>query len=512
MTLNAKPGFQSSDTTYVEVIIYQHGTDPVVLAADGILGFEMNGQKPGDPAPSIVSVQTQKQMGAASGSFSINVKPSQAAIALFDKLVDDDWVDIVFYKHGDGYHVMRGMLDEVKRSRSVSGNGATSEMFMLSGRDFGKVWENTPVWFSPFANDFITQAVSNRIFDGVPSIYGSPGRTPITFLRDFMEALTDNDGVNWTPPLGIPGLSSLTFTGNVAFNDTNGESQYFQNIPMRNQYNPNGMNPDGMLWQLAYEYSDPMFTELYTDLLPDGDPLSPRLTLGDPLSTLDTKMSVVLRDKPFQFQPTSVPPGFVSLWDLLPTHTVNRHEIISDDVAKSGFERYNAFFVAPRILQEALSSHALYVIAPLIDRDSIKYHGWRRMDIQSNVVPDPENPELYGGPDVNNLCSYQRQLLRDWYCMNPYLLSGTFVLGHGRPDIKIGNKMSIPGGVLNPTDVEADETYYVESVTNSWQAGMGIRTSVGVTRGWVGTDAEYLTTLSKVADRYTLPSMALTLT
>jgi hypothetical protein len=501
---NSTPGFQASDHTRPEVVIYQKGDDPIILSAVPFVNFKLDGRRASDKNPSVIGVQTNKEINSASGTFQISLKPSQQAETLFNRLVDDDWVDITFYKGADGFHTMRGLIDEVNRNRIKA--GATSETFTIIGRDFGKVWECTPVWFDPYANELATSAASLKVFGGIPELYQSPGVAPLLFLRDFMEELTAANGVNWSPPLGMPGIiNSSTFTGNVNFHDAPlVGSIHFQNNPQRQIYNANGLNPEGMLWQLAYEYSDPMFTELYVDMHPTlGGPYDTRIATGQPYLNYETEMSVVLRDKPFPFWPTSAPPGFFPTWNTLPNHFMQKREIVNYDVSRSGYERYNAFFVAPKIPQESIASHALYLIAPLIDRQSIKRHGLRRLDIMSNVTPDP-----LGGLDEGVLATFQRQIIRDWYCMNPYLLSGTISTGHGRPDIKIGNKLTIPGGVYSPTHIEGDETYYVESVTQDWQAGRGMRTSVGVTRGWIGTYPEYMAALNKMILRYSLPTMA----
>lgn len=509
-TTAATPGFQGSDHSYAEVIIYQHGDDPVVLSAVPFIGYNMDGQKSSDKTPSITSVMTQKELGAASGNFQVTVKPSRESEILFDKLNDDDWVDIIFYKGDEGHHVMRGLIDETRRARGVGGKGATTETFTIAGRDFGKIWESTPIWFSPYANDLVTQAASIKLFDGLPTNFHSPGLAPFFYLKEFIEEFTALGGVNWAPPKGMPGVNPLTFTGNIEFGEDLlgfgggeiGSSMYVQNKPARKVFNANAMNPQGMCWDLAREYSDPAFTELYVDLLPNGDPYSPRLSLGDSISPLETKMSVILRDKPFPVMPDTISQtGFVPQWNLLPTHTVNRQEITTDDIGKSGYERYNSFYVTPRLVQEVVGSFATNMLAPLIDKESVKRHGIRRMDIQSNVTPDLQ--------DFNVFARAQRNFLRDWYCMNSYYLSGTISLAHGRPDIKIGNKLSIPGTILSPTNIEGEETYYIESVINNWQAGTGTRTTAGVTRGWIGTDAEYLAALTKVTARYAEPPLLL---
>ena len=497
---NAIPGFQGSDTSWPEVTIYTHGDDPIVLSPEGGLGSVLSGQKASDAAPSIVSVQTQKSLGSASGSFTVAVKASQTAENLFEYVVDDDWVDIVLYKHDEGWHVMRGLVDEIGRDRVATGNGTTVESFVINGRDFGKIWELTPIWFSPMANDIVTQAVSGRVFDWVPLT--SPGGAPISFLRDFLEELSTFDGPNWELPVGIPGTLPISLINNVDFGeDIQGNSKWYQDIPPKTQFNLNALNPNGMVWQLAREYSDAQFTEMYVDMLPGGDPFSDDIANGTSLQPIDMKMTVVLRDKPFPVLQSSVP-GWIPTWDDLPVQTVQRQEILSDNVSKSGYERYNAFFAAPRLLQEAMGSYALETQAALVDKESIKRHGLRRMDVQSNVQP--------GGTtliDAKLMAEWQRNLLRDWYCLNPYMLSGTFGLGHGRPDLKIGCRMRIPGQVKELTGIEADEQYYIESVGNSWQAGTGMRTTVGVTRGWIGDDADYIAELLLAAARYSLTEL-----
>jgi hypothetical protein len=134
-----------------------------------------------------------------------------------------------------------------------------------------------------------------------------------------------------------------------------------------------------------------------------------------------------------------------------------------------------------------------------MDRESIRRHGILRMDVTSDTTPD----EL----DYSIFSWWQRQILRDWYCLNPYFLSGTFQLGHGRPDIKIGNRLLVPEDRISATGVDGSENYYIETVGNTWQAGVGMRTTIGVTRGWIGTDASYEHWLDMVAGGYVEPPL-----
>lgn len=488
----SRPGFQGSETTTAKITLYQHGDDPVILMGEGSTDY--SGRKSTDTVPSVVSLQTSKSIGTASGNCSLTVKPSKAAESLFDSLVDDDWIDISLGRHGNYWHVFRGLLDEIRVTKAVGGTGATTEVFTLTGRDFGRIWETTPVWFNPYAShDFVSEAKSREIFNGVLEIAKDPATVAFMFLRDFLEAIADDKGGNWNPPKGMPGIINDSFPDSVAFS-----KDWFQNVPARINFNLTGAVPQGTLWDLAKQYSDPMFTELYTDLLPDGDPFSPRIAAGDPLDPKDTKMTAVIRDKPFPVIYEGLP-EFTPSWDFLPLIDVQRQEIATADLGRSGFERFNTYFIAGLMQQENFPEHAISLLAPLYDAAGIRRHGMRRMDVQSSVQPDPSV-----SLDLTSLFANLRYLLRDWYCMNPYLYSGTIELAHGRPDIKIGCRVRIPGAVLSNNQERVTETYYVETVDHTWQFGSGIRTILGVTRGWLGTDAAYLEALAKVAGRYKL--------
>jgi len=481
-SVDPRPGFQGSETSWVDVTIYQHGNDPVLLSSLGGT-FNLRGRRDTDPAHCVVAAQTSKSLGAASGSFVVSLKPSKIAEEIFQWLADDDWVDLVFYRHSQPWHVMRGLVDEVRRSRNVSGTGATSTVYTITGRDFAKVWEITPVWFSPYAdNQIVTDAISNQVMQFLPTVIGSPPVAVEAYFRKFLEELSNSAGVNWNPPPGMKGIVDNSFLKSVTFHKAN-----FQNVPARKQFNPNGLIPNGTLWQLAQQHSDPLFTELFVDLLPDGDPMSAKLAAGDALDLGDALMTVVVRDKPF---PTA---GLAPVWGKLPMFTVPRQQIITSDIGRAGYERFNTYFTAPLLHQESMGQSAINILAPLTNMQEIKFHGMRRMDVQSSIVPD----DL----DFVKLSAAQRKIIRDWYCLNPYLLSGTINLGVGRPDIRVGCRLKVPSGV-NP---ENDETYYIEQVGQGWQFGKGTRTNLGVTRGWIGDDASYQDKLDEVSAAYKYP-------
>jgi hypothetical protein len=482
-----KPGFQGSETSSAEIIFYTQKGDPVVFVGANQERDERilaDGRGRGSVNPSLLSLSTSKSMGAASGTWQAIMKPPGPSENLFDRILDDDWVDISFSRHGKKWHTMRGLVDQVHRTTVVSGSGATSEAFQITGRDWGKIFEVTPIWFSIFTDDVISGGVSYKVFGGQTNIQGDPGQTVEGFLRGFLEELAGTGRAVWEFPPTMPdALGNPTFVDNLHF-----DFERFSNDPPRIGINPNYLMPQGTVWEMAQEWSDPMFHELFVDTLPPF----PEVNLANEFGLDDTLFTVVFRDRPFPSieDGPNDETGQDSAWFSLPMHIIPRQAVANAEVGRAGMERFNAFFVAPQIAQEAVGAGAIDLYAPLWSPDDILRHGLRRFDVKSKYT----SPKA----ELLTLSSRLRTRVRDWYCINPYLLSGTIALGIGMPNIHIGNRIRIPG-TQGP---DFDETYYVESVSNRWQFGPGMRTEMGVTRGWIGTDDSYLDALGLIAGNY----------
>lgn len=493
---NPRPGFQGSETSRVQVLHYAQGGDPVIFGAEGAMEFK--GRYRQDSDHSIISVSTSKNLESA-GQFTIQLKPAKGVTdTLLDRVVDDDWIDIIFTRHDRTWHTMRGTVDRISRSRAVAGSGATSWVYTITGRDFQKIWEITPIWFNRLALENVEGGWAYQIYSQIPNLGGSPDNVVQAFLRGWFEKFGAVGRVNWAMPSTIPNTTG-TFIGDIA---AGWNVAGFSNIPPRKAIDANLMNPTGTLWTLAKGWSDPAFCELFCDLGKQGTQLFP----DEELDINDSRMSVFFRDRPFPITSTvkddtgALPAGLQvdlnSAWFQLPLHVVNRQEIQSDDVSRDGSERMNAFFVGPQLVQDLLGAGGMDMTQPLWDPADILRHGLRRYDINSNYKTD--------GGTLLLLSVVQRYILRDWYVINPYLLSGTIVLAHGRPDIHVGTRIRIPG---EGGDTALDETYYVEGVNHSWSLGPGIRTTLQVTRGFIGTDNSLLQAIKDAVGNYSVPTV-----
>jgi hypothetical protein len=474
-------GFQGSEHTGVEVRFYPQGGDPVVIDQES---FKPTGRLRYDPEPSIISANTSHQLGAPSGTWSLTMKEGKRhhVRGLFDELVDDDWVDISFFRFGKRWHVVRGLVDDVRRSKQAALDRGTSRVWTVSGRSFGSIWEKTPIWFNVYSDENVSGAVSQKVFQSGENILGAPPVAVDGYLYGFLRELGGVGRATWTMPKGMPGVGA-TFVDSFEHNFLG-----YPDDPQLFGINNNWLCPTGNLWALAKEWSDPMFNELIPGLYRRADSRPDfNLQPGKELEVDDSKMFVIFRERPF---PTMAQRNF-SPWFKLPMWVVPEQMVVSDNVGRSGMERYNAFFVAPQLVQEVLPEAGVDIAQPLWDQDDILKHGLRRLDIVSKYTS--LNADLAG------LSTQQRIKVRDWYCLNPYFLNGSIELGIGLPDIRVGSRFRIAG----KRSADEDTTYYVESVGHNWVFGPGLKTSLGVTRGWIGTDDQLLEALERVTDRYT---------
>lgn len=467
-------GFQGSESTSVDFLLYSHGDDPQLPDKSQAFDLRATGSSDRDVQPSLLSAQTAKSMGAPSGTWQVSLK---TRFDLSTLLLDDDWVDIVFRRHGRPYHVMRGLLRDFRRVDETDGQGATIETWTLSGDEWSVIFPRTPVWFNRYAAENVGNKTTLQVFEAL-NVAGDPEETVEKILFGFLETLTGLGRANWEMPPAVPGRAE-NIVDAINFN-----AEQFVGEPERLSVSTQFMDPNGVgIWSLAQEWSDPMFCELWCDLGgPDGEYLDPdRETTPE-----QTSMTVFFRDRPF---PT-LDVGSASFWFTLPTTTIpNTHIVRNDAQGRTGAERYNAYNVNPQALQSVVGQNSL--VAPLWDPLDVRRHGLRRFDVQSRY--------LVAANDILSMSSFQRRRIRDWHCLNPYLFSGTIQLGRVYPGIRIGQRVHVKG----PSE-EDDVLYYVEEVSHTWEQQAGGRTKLGVTRGWRGPEREILAAIETQAQRYQL--------
>lgn len=514
VTLNggyARPGFQSSEKGGTLVNVYRKGTDAFIAAR----GLDQNGVMPLDgrgPAsenPSLISANMSRNMGTP-WSFTLSMKAPQLNPNLLEMCTDDDWVDIFLTRWGYSWHTIRGMVDEMRRDRNVTGSGATSTVYTMTGRCFQKAYEDTQIWANRYSKEPVVGAGAIRLIQA-PNQTGNVAMTTSYFLKSWLMQIAGYGRANVSMPQSMPNVAE-TFADTVQIL-TDG----YSNIPARFACSPSLCMPEGSVWELAKAWSDPMFCELYTDLIPSGfsnigKVVSDIVDISDPTlfsqaavlgqlatDTSDTTMSVVMRDKPFpmidpEIAAAGLPVGLDSPYFRIPMYIVPRQYIIADSIGWSGYQRINTALVSSQLLQEFTKGPLVQLVQPLWAPSDMHDHGMRRLDVTSQYLADGEG-------SLFTMSKVQRLMARDWYCMNPYLMNGTISFGVGLPDLHIGTRLRIPGA----TSADDDETFYVEGISHAWSVQQGLRTTATVTRGWRGSDADYINTLQAIAAQYSSP-------
>ena len=480
------PGYQGSENSGVELHVYSHGDDPFIQSSPGEILFDGRTRK--DKNPSIVSVQYQKALGQPSANFVVQIQDPQNTIR--DRIADDDWVDLTFTRFGEKHHILRGMIDTIRESVTII-NGASENVVEITGRDHGKVWEQTQVFFNRF---LVTdgRTVFNEALEASGAINGSPSETVFAFLQFFLARLSrESLSPSWVLPAGIPNIEQgASFVRSVDFNDRNGGHTNgigFTNNPERITVNAWNFDPQGnQLWDLAQSWSDPQFCEMYTEIVDAKTGAIP-----DPGTAVDrtgTQMALIFRDRPFPYGDG----GTEGAWWNLPTFNLTRQDLGNGtNVGRGGEERINAFMSKIKGLNET-AANQIELTGVLADLESIKRHGPRIMSSMSDYVARAPT-------SLARFTNFQRTQLCDWFSLNPVFLNGTLPLARGFPDIRVGTRVR----VLGEEGPEDDVTYYVEGISHNWSLQQGMRTTLTVTRGWRGTDDSLKAAIDKARSRFT---------
>lgn len=443
---------------------------------DGFDG-EVRGSHP--DVGSIISVSTTKAFGGASGTFSITMKKPQKK---FDKRSllrlwpdpEDVWVAIYFIVDGQRIDTLLGLVDSINENVQRSGEGARSETYTISGRDFGKIFETTTAFLNVFQPSVI-QSLRGIADLGQHFV----GGTPEVYIRTLIDTWIGNSGLPsqlWRLPNS---MSSGSFYGILNLNT-------IQRMGAVNGYclDPTIFYPSDngtVLWDLMQQYSNGILNELWCDLAPAP---------GDLHNLEYMTPAVYLRERMFPIK------GDASRWNALRLRTLEVGDVKDRNITKgSPSSRFNYWVLdlfnlgtgigAADVVQSLTGVPPTHPGSiPIINEKSILRHGCRRWFQRSEFLPlnddRPDSPHPHG-PGAIVLAANWLKRIHDWYSIAPMQLSGTLVTTRVMPEIRIGER-------VREKRAEGNITYYVEGVEHEWSYPGPGRTTLTVTRGEYDTD------------------------
>ena len=455
----------------------------------------------------LTSCTTDKQLGSASGTFSLTFKKDQqlGPISLLRlwREPEDVWVRIYFEVDGQRIDTMLGMIDSIQESTVRSGLGQKNETYTITGRDFGKVFETTEL-FVNFYHDpqRVVQSVAALVNTALEEVIN----TPEGFLRVLLDFWIGNNGAaeqQWSLPEGLGG----GFFSNIL------SKQIQEMEPLVNGecISPSLFQIDqtgGKLWDVLQEYSNGVLNELFVDLGPAG---------GDPNNLQELQPCIYLRERPFPTFDTANNAPSRRKWDQLRTRVLERGDVQARNLAKGGAaQRFNYWqiqlegigtegFGVQEILQRGVDGvdPGFPGNIPIYSTEGIAKHGLRRYMLSTRYIPYQAAPQA-GATEQSDRENFFRlaalflKKAHDWYAPATYELSGRITTTRVMPEIRVGER-------LEEQREEGKIHYYVEGVTNTWNYPQNGSTQLTVTRGEYEDD----NILERVYEQYDNP-LALT--
>lgn len=426
----------------------------------------VDGYRPG--FGSIVGFQFRKQIGQASGTWSITAKrPDSMTDRDFSKAWRDaegTWVEIDWICDGEVIAGCLGNIDTVGMTETTSQTGARARTFTITGRDHGKVFENTTM----FVNMHQT---------------GAGGSAHVATFRAQTEALTG------TPAFIVRGLIETWLANNyleiqpwrmpAAFG-----GRGFADI-LVNRFDPMDKATDGEafaaalrtsdqsgapLWSTMSEWSNPVLNELFCDLVPPSADSS--LAAWSP--------GIYLRRRPFATRQDA------RRWTSLRTRTLEPGDFKDIPMSKGGAaQRFNYWqlHLDQYAGSDGLAAYGVDGIPTgqpgstlIFSEESIERHGMRRYVASTKYLQTLSGSSA----GVQRALAAWLRVLHDWYVVAPLQESGTITCTRVFPEIHVGERLRVERS-------SGAQFFYVEGVEHTWEAaGPGV-SRLTVTRGeWEG--------------------------
>lgn len=424
----------------------------------------------------IVQVQTTKQLGDAAGTWSVTCKGqvygdiAQGGQAWSDVLRDGDWVTINIVKNGVESHLMLGRIDAVRVAAMSGGHGENDVTVTVEGRDLTAAAIDTPVYFNPY-----DPLHNNAAGIDMVKLFGDAfAGQPHECVPKILTASLGDNGANFGhPPLVPPGVFGVTearWSDGIDIVARVAECRGFLFAPALLD-----MGQVPALWQLATQYSNPAFNEMWLDTDPDAGS-----------SATGRKGYLNFRERPF----VNVADGAASPWFKLVEHVVPLSVVQAMNLSRGRNRVNHVMFLGA--FASIFQGDAMAQAPPSYNEQSIKRWGLRKLEMSSNYLSE----ESGGGADnwqAENRA--WRDLLVAWNALNGDYWDGVVTFGELRPDIRIGAKLILTGGPAggyagwpkDGGDKAKALSFYIEGIQHTWAAGQSptAQTQLLVTQGYV---------------------------
>lgn len=466
----------------------------------------------------VIAGNWSKDTSGNAGVFSFQLKKRRYA---YDTLISAGDLLLIFMdsekdytKHQlfSGTFITVGIVDNVTEIRQATGEGATTLLYNVNGRDFTAIFTDTSTIFDPafaqLAQDLFTQPYQLSLLAKQASAQ-SPVENIHTLINLFYNQKASGSqlvGSQWQyrirgdePPVPLVSLLDLTT---------------FVQVPMFGYAPIGAISPAqaGNVWTLLETYANSTLNEMFIDvrdytpeerafLAHQAEIASAFVTAEDVAKQKATaellRTSGVFRDVAGREAATgvqSVPalvfrqmPYDTDAFMKLPQVSVYPTEIFEATISRAMHDVVNVFRVTspsvPLEYQEA-------TFGLTVNLESIARFGIRRMESQtiyffaSSTLSNAYDTGSAAVQDFNDIFEYYVGLLSTWHACNHELRAGQLVMRY-RPDIRAGVRLRLYHGAAFTIDDPSSFTdYYVQGVSHNYAVDAGAsRTTLSLVRG-----------------------------
>lgn len=449
----------------------------------------------------VINVSYNKTIQNAAGTFSITLSNSP-------NYGSNDWKDIIqrgtwlmIYMDNDNTLTLNpqvgapdrsnirwerkkrrciGRVDRVAVKTSLSPNGAVTVQYVVSGRDFGVVYEDATIWQNVFEFDRIK--LDSVATSGLSIIAGKPINEILSLIHDLFMYPMAIEGIQLSEGESLTRVALQFIMPDKLVADLDiavgGDTPYWGALKDIQKFKPTAAGVSvaspvafltGNAWNMLKQHSIPELHELFTELDDSGRP------------------QLVFRPLPFGLSNAAYPTisKYLTMYkDIEEVVTVDGVELVGLDLGEDEHSRYNSFMVT--IATQLINNEDNIVFLknsgfPYHNQDSIKRHGFKPMHVEVNSLI--KNGDLTGGEGNRNIAIEYNEVLLDYWQNMIYAESGSINL-MGRSDIRIGKVLEFEDNVPYANS----RRYYIEGYAdnfmvsdtgaNSWTQ------SVNVTHGY----------------------------
>jgi hypothetical protein len=378
--------------------------------------------------------------------------------------------------------VMVGTIDDIRFASKMTGDGHPEQVVTVSGRDMGKYLVDDMILFYPWWNPVkaLLKWVDTVVEFPKVGWAGTPAAIFDLILNKWIFDQFDVEfDVTTKGPVTALGTRKLSQIIRYVLDGDTPILPYAQNL-MSYEGSPWGMMQqvqNAPWYVLGLDVRREMDINLLIDhtspskridsarkpATPDAKPRTPT-TWNTSLGTWNSQVSLLYYRNPWSNR-------HYEDWTRLPTRVITDDDIVEFDLGRSIDDVFNRWQVLAR-WPGLNRTQGAEIAEKLRAKDLEKRFGLRPRVLQTTFAFDSR--DVSG----NRITEEFTERARDWDILNPQFLNGRLII-KGMAAVKCGDRLHYD----MPDRAHRGLDFYVEEVTQEWQALTSWRTTLGVTRG-----------------------------